>query len=133
MKVLSIQEPYATLIKIGVKKIETRSWKTNYRGRLYIHASLTKIKNDSFHCQEVLDLLENHELNYGSIICSCDLVDCVEMTEEFIEKKKKNKEEYICGIYEKGRYGWILENIEVLESPIPVKGHLGLWNMDFIE
>lgn len=42
MKVLSIKEPFATLIKEGKKKIETRSWKTSYRGELYIHASSTK-------------------------------------------------------------------------------------------
>ena len=43
MKVLSLIEPYATLIVEKKKKIETRSWKTNYRGELYIHASLTKM------------------------------------------------------------------------------------------
>ncbi len=43
MKILSLTEPYATLIKDGKKKIETRSRKTSYRGELYIHASLTKI------------------------------------------------------------------------------------------
>ena len=32
MKALTIKEPYATLIRDGVKRIETRSWKTNYRG-----------------------------------------------------------------------------------------------------
>ena len=46
MKVLSLIEPYATLIKNGVKTIETRSWKTNYRGKLYIHASATKIPKE---------------------------------------------------------------------------------------
>ena len=30
MKVLSLTEPYATLIKEGKKKVETRSWKTSY-------------------------------------------------------------------------------------------------------
>lgn len=39
MKVLSIKEPFATLIANGLKKIETRSWKTNYRGEIFIHAS----------------------------------------------------------------------------------------------
>ena len=39
MKVLSLTEPYAALIKERKKKIETRSWKTSYRGELYIHAS----------------------------------------------------------------------------------------------
>lgn len=47
MKVLSLTEPFATLILNGSKIVETRSWKTSYRGELYIHASLTKIsKND---------------------------------------------------------------------------------------
>src|SRR5574344_559517 len=43
---LSIKEPFATLIKEGKKKIETRSWKTSYRGELYIHASSTKIPRE---------------------------------------------------------------------------------------
>lgn len=33
MKVLSIKEPYATLIANGAKKIETRSWRTNIEVR----------------------------------------------------------------------------------------------------
>ncbi len=50
------------------------------------------------------------------------------MTDEFIEKIQKNKNEYISGVYLKGRYAWILKNIEVLDKPIRVKGHLGIWN-----
>ena len=46
MKVLSLTEPYATLIKKGIKTIETRSWKTNYRGKLFIHASSTRIPRE---------------------------------------------------------------------------------------
>lgn len=40
MKVLTIKEPFATLIKNKIKHIETRSWKTNYRGEIYIHAGI---------------------------------------------------------------------------------------------
>ena len=54
MKVLSIKEPYATLICNGKKLIETRSWKTNYRGELYIHASLSKITKDVLNNEEVM-------------------------------------------------------------------------------
>ena len=46
MKVLSLTEPYAALIKERKKKIETRSWKTSYRGELYIHASKTHIPKE---------------------------------------------------------------------------------------
>ena len=62
MKVLSIKEPFASLISLGIKKIETRSWKTNYKGEIYIHASLTKSKMD--------DKRKMPCLNYYQIIMS---------------------------------------------------------------
>ena len=129
MKVLSLTEPYATLIKNGIKTIETRSWKTSYRGRLYIHASSTKIPKTYKDNKELMSLVDINDLNYGNIICMCDLVDCVEMTDEFINDIKKNrKNEYITGIYSNGRYAWIFKNIEILDNPIKTKGHLGIWN-----
>lgn len=41
MKALTIKEPWATLIIEGYKEYEFRSWKTNYRGKILIHAGLT--------------------------------------------------------------------------------------------
>ena len=130
MKVLSLTEPYATLIKNGIKQVETRSWKTNYRGKLYIHASSTKISKDDRNNAALMSLVDLNELNYGNIICFCELVDCVEMTEAFIAEIKKNENEYLSGLYEVGRYAWILKNVEILEQPIKAKGHLGIWNYD---
>ena len=130
MKVLSLTEPYATLIKNGKKKIETRSWKTNYRGKLYIHSSSTKIPNQCRNNIDLMLLVDMDKLNYGNIICSCELVDCIEMTDEFIQEIKKNKTEYISGEYEEGRYAWILEDIRILDEPIRAKGHLGIWNYE---
>lgn len=130
MKVLSLTEPYATLIKNGIKTIETRSWKTSYRGKLYIHAISTKIPKEYKENKKLMSLVDLNELNYGNIICSCELVDCIEMTEEFIEEIKKNENEYITGIYAIGRYAWILKNIQVLDKPIKAKGHLGIWSLD---
>ena len=129
MKVLSLTEPWATLIYIGKKKVETRSFKTNYRGELYIHASSTKIpKNCS--C-EVLEFVEDVPLHYSHIICKCRLVDCIHMTEEFIEDMKKNHyTEYLCGDYQVGRYAWIMDDIEILQEEITAKGHLGIWNYE---
>lgn len=127
MKVLSLKEPFASLIKENIKLIETRSWKTNYRGELYIHASLSKIKKDE-RTKMLINLLSNKEFNYGCIIAKCKLVDCKYMDEEFIDKIKKNNTEYICGRYEVDRYAWILEDVEILDNPIRAKGRLGIWN-----
>ncbi len=125
MKVLSLTEPYATLIKEKKKLVETRSWQTKYRGVLYIHASMTKIKELN---PELMLLLEDKNLNYGHIICKCHLVDCIRMTDEYVSNMKENNyQEYICGVYSPGRYAWILENIEVLNKPIKAKGKLSIW------
>lgn len=130
MKVISLTEPFATLIKEKKKRIETRSWKTSYRGELYIHASSTRVPKEWKENKGLMNLVQE-ELTFGKIICKCNLVDCIEMTEEWIDKiKKEQPEEYVCGIYEKGRYAWILEKIEPLEEPITVKGHLGIWNYE---
>lgn len=125
MKVLSLREPFASLIKEGVKKVETRSWKTNYRGEIYIHASITKAKNDE---RDLFSLLQNTCFLYGHIICKCKLVDCVYMSKEYVnEMKMKNPIEYKCGLYEEGRYAWILEKVEII-NPIKASGQLGIWD-----
>lgn len=128
MKVLTIKEPFATLIKNKVKYIETRSWKTKYRGELYIQAGLAKIDKKTKERKQLSELYNDDELSYGYIICKCNLVDCIYMTEEFIEEeKKKNPTNFIAGRYEVGRYAWVLDNIEPI-TPIKVKGQLGIWN-----
>lgn len=125
MKVLTIREPFATLIKDKVKIYETRSWKTNYRGEIYIHAAKTRSKaSNASIASTYLKSRENPE----HIICKCLLKDCIYMTEEFINNIKKRPEEYNFGRYEVGRFAWQLEVIEVLKEPIYAKGQLGIWN-----
>lgn len=131
MKVLSLLEPWASLVKEKVKYIETRSWQTNYRGELYIHASKKKLtKKNLIEYKEQLDLLNDTNFQYGYIIAKCNLVECKYMNQKLIEEVKKNHKEYISGNYNIGRYAWILSNIEVLENPIKAKGQLGIWNYE---
>ena len=71
-------------------------------------------------------------MNFGYIICVCDLVDCIYMTEEFIENIKKNEKEYNCGLYEVGRYAWVLKNVRKINK-ISAKGKLNIWNYDNLQ
>ena len=128
MKVLTIQEPYATFIMQGLKKIETRSWKTNYRGEIYIHAGKSKQFLKTIDNEQILSLVKQNNMNYGKIICKAELVDCIYMTAEFIKHLKTNyPKEYKLGIYEVGRYAWILQNIQQLNIKITAKGKLNIW------
>lgn len=126
MKVISIKEPFASLIKEKIKHIETRSWKTNYRGEIYIHASKTSSKIEN---KELLKITKNINTNNGYIIAKATLVDCKYMDQEFINEIKQNKTEYLCGDYKEGRYAWILKDIKKIK-PIKAKGKLNIWNYE---
>lgn len=130
MKALTIKEPFASLILNKKKLIETRSWKTSYRGELYIHAGIAKVTKKVLDRPGLKELLGTDEYeNYGLIICKCKLVDCIYMDEKYIEFIKNNRpDQFVCGRYEVGRYAWILEEIEPLKEPILKKGQLSIWN-----
>lgn len=126
MRVLSIREPFASLIASGDKKIETRSFKTNYRGELFIHASGKKIDKSIVGNTYINDMIKDKKMQFGKIICRVKLVDCVYMDQKFINSIKDTKE-YQLGLYKEGRYAWILDNVELIE-PIIAKGRLNIWN-----
>lgn len=129
MRMLSIKEPFATLIASGEKTIETRSWKTNYRGEIYIHASMSKPKYNEKSAQfkEIADKYEYHE---GYVLCKCNLIDCQLMTPEYIEKIKKTQpNNYLLGYFAPGRYAWVLDNVTKIK-PFPAKGKLGIWHYE---
>lgn len=130
MKVLSLLEPWASLIKEKVKFVETRSWKTSYRGELYIHASLRKVTKKEEKINTLVNLLKNNDFKYGYIIAKCNLIDCIYMDDKYLGNIQKNKIEHMCGEYSIGRYAWILGDIEILHTPIPAKGKLSIWNFN---
>lgn len=125
MKVLSIKEPWATLIINGHKEYEFRSWKTNYRGKILIHASKSMEKENVIRFQDL-------KLNYnpGFIIGEAEIEDCIPVTKEF-ENNLINKNELVYGVTRnRDGYAWKLKNIKILEKPIKAKGRLGLWDLD---
>lgn len=46
MKALSIRQPYAWVVVMGFKPVENRSWATNHRGPVLIHAGLREMSAD---------------------------------------------------------------------------------------
>lgn len=125
MKVLTIKQPWASLIVDGYKKYEFRSWKTNYRGKILIHAGMS-IEND------MALKVKKYNLEYvkGAIIGEAEIVDCILVDEQFnnqliqIDKVVYGKNNHIT------TYAWKLENIKKYDNPIYIKGKLGLWNYE---
>lgn len=107
MKALSIKEPWASLILAGKKTIETRTWKTKYRGKVLLCASKNPKSDIS-----------------GKAFATAEIVDCREMTEKDFVKA-------LCPIYP-GAYSWVLSNIKKIK-PFPVKGQLRLFEVEDLE
>lgn len=143
MKTISLLQPWATLVVMGAKKIETRSWNTKHRGPLLIHASAGKDKDGyalwhSIHCWDKFTYNRHFaELPFGAIIGQVELITTfpTELTASpnaegifFNEHGAKfTTQELAFGNYLPGRYGWLLSNPVNFHNPIEAKGSLSLW------
>lgn len=129
MRVLTLREPWASLIAYGPKRIETRSRRSSYRGPLYIHAGAAAADREDPHIRALMDLLPGREPSYGLVLCRCILTDCLPMDEAFLSGLT-DPTERLCGQYGPGRWAWLLKDVEPLEAPFPAKGKLGLWRLE---
>ncbi|MDR2223588.1 MAG: ASCH domain-containing protein [Flavobacteriaceae bacterium] len=119
-KAISVKQPWAELICLGVKDIENRTWKTKFRGRVYIHAPAKEDKSSRLTTEQVnaIDHIEETRLELSAIIGEVDIVDCVQNHKSIWAEKGE------------GIWHWVLKNPVFYEQPIlNVKGKLGLWDI----
>lgn len=85
MKAITIWQPWASLLAIGAKQYETRSWETKYRGPIAIHAAKKRFNTDSHFNRELYsfadalglsDIFSFDTLPLGCIIATAELVNC---------------------------------------------------------
>ena len=125
MKVISIKQPWASLIINGYKVYEFRTWKTKYRGKLLIHAS----KNSD---KKAIERFKNLNLEYpeGVIIGEVELQDCIQLEPELAHKLYNFDNKVYANVLSHEGYAWKLENIKKYSNQIPAKGKLGLWEYE---
>ena len=132
IKAISLLQPWASLVVLGLKTIETRSWTTAYRGTLMIHASRGKsgaaVAKDPVFTRHIPDF---GKLPFGCIIGEVRLKDVLRMEDLGLPQEiigRLTLEGRAFGDYSGGRYAWLLEEALAYEEPIPAKGALGLWD-----
>ena len=127
MRAITLYQPYASAVAYGLKEYETRSWSTNYRGRIAIQAGKSK---------EALEYVPNlipaqlgedsfNDLPFGAVVALANLTDCFQI--EML--KIVSSDEILLGNWARGRYAWKFDHI-VKITPIQVRGHQGIWNWD---
>ena len=126
MKVLTIKQPYASMIINKYKTYEFRTWKTNYRGKLLIHAGGTIDKDD----MKYFNYLNINDYPTKCIIGECELVDCILVDGDF-NNYLYNIDNKVYGRHSRvGLYAWKLDNIKIYNKRINISGKLGLWNYE---
>jgi hypothetical protein len=159
VKTISLWQPWASAIALGSKRIETRSWSTKYRGPLAIHAAKRSVEYEfsdfyvSWHWCGALGRQMDDEatfsqtLPFGAIIATCTLIDC-RPTESFIAEEldtpRRPRSDLVCcathapfydwterqmGDFSPGRWGWVMNDIKRLETPIPYRGKQGIFDI----
>ena len=127
MKVLTVKQPWATLIAKGYKEYEFRSWKTKYRGELLIHAGVGEDK-------KAYERFKHLNLEYpkGVIVAKVNVTDCIEVDRDFADVLYE-KDHNVYGGFGDGDlgYAWKLENIEEIESNDIKKGKLSIWDLEY--
>lgn len=125
MKAISLWQPWATAVSLGHKRIETRSWNTNYRGPLAIHAAKRFGPDErAFAQSECAYGRLPKELPLGAIVATCILHDVVR-AEQIVDRIGPIEKLY--GDYGPGRYCWLLKNIKPLPQPIGCTGRQGFF------
>jgi hypothetical protein len=143
MKAITLTQPWATLVALGVKRLETRSWKTAHRGPLAIHAAAGFPKECQVLCYQetfaeallLAGIKDTGQLPLGAVLAVVNLQGCYQMgTFEapdaatlFKWAKVPMHPEFAFGDYSEGRWAWLLEDLTRLPEPVPVKGALSLW------
>lgn len=127
MKAISLHQPWATAVVLGLKRNETRGWPTRYRGPIAIHAALRWQQDQVVfarlargHCALPTDLPR------GVIVGVAWLTDCVTTSEIC---PTIGFQERMFGNYGPGRYAWLLEHAKPLSAPLEYRGKQGFFNV----
>lgn len=131
MKAISLWQPWASAIALGIKKNETRKWRTNYLGEIAIHAALKEtaelraIFDGLLHDHPEIEAAfkfakqdDFHSLPFGSVVA----VATIQSSGDIFFYSGCSKVERALGDYSEGRFGWSLKEVKLLKQPVPCAG-----------
>jgi hypothetical protein len=139
MKCLTLTQPWASLVMLGEKRIETRRQLFKHRGLLWIHASraldVAAWTDPTF--REILDahgVTNVDQVPLGRVLGSVEVIDGCRFTDQPFpdclpaDWPRIARAEGHFGNYAFGRAGLLLTDPKPLASPIVTRGMNGLWN-----
>lgn len=136
-RVMTVREPYASLLVHGLKQYETRSQPQGYRGLVFIHAGMRmndELRAAAERCRWRLramgimtasDPQWFSKLTRGAIIGAALLTEC-HTCFDLIEDSKLSSLEEAAGFWDDEHFAWRMESPVVFSRPVACRGALGL-------
>jgi len=134
MKAISLWQPWASLIAVGSKRYETRSWSTNHRGLIAIHAAKRWTDDQFALCwqspfMEALDVQKidggPSALPRGAIVAIAELFGCFPTSDLSPDRRER-----AFGDWSPGRFAWQFSNVVPLTVAVPAVGRQGIFTID---
>lgn len=135
MKTITLHDPWATLVILGEKKFETRSWPTQHRGLLGIHAGKNTQWLHLMHEEPFRSVLQKHGITHpgqfklGHMLGEVMLMECTKIIEP-MQLDAAAPNEIAFGDWRTGRFAWELEVLKKYEQPFYTRGYQQLWNYE---
>ena len=145
--IITLWQPWASLVAFRLKRYETRSWSTSYLGKIFIHAAARKVDKGALLelVRQDVDIPEGFEIRLGCVIACADLVAVKLMVSDaeyelalpvyrdgMIRISDQTKQELATGYWKPGRFAWQLNNVQRIDPPIFIKGHQKLWHSEYV-
>jgi hypothetical protein len=126
VKALTLTQPWAELVVAGYKRVETRAWRTSYRGPLAIHSA----RNMPGWAKAIADKLSREGLDLGEMPKGFIVGEVVLLEIQPVEavRDRLSANELRLGDYTDGRYAWQLDAPVKYGEPQEKTGRLGLWD-----
>lgn len=137
MKTISLHQPYASLIMLGLKKHETRHWRPpeSYIGqRIGMHAA-QKLWNFPDIPMDLIAPFTQHtdagprvtKPPAGALLGSVLLAEVYQADQA--RRDAADPFDVLAGDWSDGRWLWRLEDPQTLPEPIPMRGKQGWWEV----
>ncbi|MFD1121668.1 ASCH domain-containing protein [Methylophilus flavus] len=129
IKALSLKQPFAWLIANGYLLVDDRTWGTQYRGPILIHASKGLYEAYYQHIKSNTDvpIPDRDKLEYGGVVGIAKLVLCSKPG-ELPAGISREQRAHFGGVHQE-YYGFLFEQARPLPL-IPCAGKLGIFEID---
>src|SRR5208337_367600 len=122
MRCLSVRQPWAGLIVAGLKRIEFRTWRTNFRGKILVHAGRRRSTEPADLAGVSPELAARLLEPRGIVLGEAEIIDCRPASQQ-------DAYEAMCRV-RVGEFAWVLINARPFAEPWEAPGRLGLFDLE---